>query len=255
MAGAQPHSPQCAPHLSAALPNPSGRPGPQALHWPGPEPSTTSPRRASSGPPGAGGRGPIRGPAFCIPRGDSSTVTLGVPGGQDPAPRPDLCWRLDTLEVRLRPALLVYSASRFSGLELGSPGRVGGLGTGRWGRRGPRRQAARERVGPGAKPPPSPAHLPHPVTCIRPLRGHPRAQPAPLPVRAHPRPPTGLSARCTEALDPVSRGLPGHGVRRTGRLQKAGVWVLVPRAWQAGGSASGPWSVELPPGASHPHGI
>ena len=72
-----------------------------------------------------GGRGPIRGPAFCIPRGDSSTVTLGVPGGQDPAPRPDLCWRLDTLEVRLRPALLVYSASRFSGLELGSPGRVG----------------------------------------------------------------------------------------------------------------------------------
>lgn len=114
-------------------------------------------------------------------------------------------------------------------------------------------------MGPGAEPPPSPAHLALPVcahvTCRRPPRGHPRAQPAPLPVRAHPRPPTGLSARCTEALDPVSRGLPGHGVRRTGRLQKAGAWVLVPRGRQAGGSASGPWSVELPLGASHPHGI
>lgn len=138
-------------------------PQPLRTSWaPGPEPSTTSPCQASRGSPGAGQGAPTRGSAFCTPRGDPSTLTLGAPGGQDAAPRPGLRGWPHTLELRLRPALLDCCVSCFSGLEPGSPAGSGGLGTGGGAGGAPRRRAARGGVGPGARPSPGPTRLPLP---------------------------------------------------------------------------------------------
>lgn len=63
-------------------PQPLRRPGPQALPWPGPEPSTTSSRQASPGIPWSWSGGTDQGSAFCTPRVDPSTLTPGAPGGR-----------------------------------------------------------------------------------------------------------------------------------------------------------------------------
>lgn len=189
-------------------------PQPLRTSWaPGPEPSTTSPRQASRGSPGAGQGAPTRGSAFCTPRGDPSTLTLGAPGGQDAAPRPGLRGWPHTLELRLRPALLDCCVSCFSGLEPGSPAGSGAWGQG-VGQEGP---PAGEQQGEGwaqgqghpQAPPASPSRPRPPHLQTRPEpHGHRVGVPMPRPPPSRPG-------------GPVSRGLPGYRGQENGQASES----------------------------------
>lgn len=189
-------------------------PQPLRTSWaPGPEPSTTSPRQASRGSPGAGQGAPTRGSAFCTPRGDPSTLTLGAPGGQDAAPRPGLRGWPHTLELRLHPALLDCCVSCFSGLEPGSPAGSGAWGQG-VGQEGPPQASSKGRGGPRGKAIPRP-HPPPP-----PVRAHLTCRPALSPTAtawASPCPARPLPVRG----GPVSRGLPGYRGQENGQAAES----------------------------------